>query len=206
MVRQVMPNLLSVKNVILLCDSWYAKVPLIGFVDEYEDLDIICNVRNDSVIYDLAPPTTGKRGRPPKHEKRLSIETDFSLSEEKIDGYYIVIRYVLSNLFGKRKVPAFVTFTGNAGSSKRLFFSTSFAEQLTIFCAWQEKASLNQTGTKQMKYIPLLLYGFRWNIEVSYYEQKTFWSLCKYLVRSRKEIKGQFNQHCLLCYENVTLL
>ena len=25
-----------------------------------------------------------------------------------------------------------------------------------------------------MKYIPLFLYSFRWNIEISYYEQKTF--------------------------------
>ena len=33
-----------------------------------------------------------------------------------------------------------------------------------------------------MKYIPLFFYGFRWNIETSYYEQKTFWSLCSYMV------------------------
>ena len=37
-----------------------------------------------------------------------------------------------------------------------------------------------------MKYIPLFLYPFRWNIETSYYEQKTFWSFCNYMVRSRK--------------------
>ncbi len=40
-----------------------------------------------------------------------------------------------------------------------------------------------------MDYIPLFLYAFRWNIEVSYYEQKTFWSLCSYMVRSRKGIE-----------------
>ena len=37
-----------------------------------------------------------------------------------------------------------------------------------------------------MKYTPLLLYSFRWNIETSYYEQKTFWSFCSYMVRSSK--------------------
>ena len=40
-----------------------------------------------------------------------------------------------------------------------------------------------------MDYIPLFLYAFRWNTEVSYYEQKTFWSLCSYMVRSRKGIE-----------------
>ena len=44
MVRQVMPSLSGVRNVILLCDSWYAKKNLLCIVDEYENLDIICNV------------------------------------------------------------------------------------------------------------------------------------------------------------------
>lgn len=77
--------------------------------------------------------------------------------------------------------------------SRRLFFSTVIPEQLQIFCAWQEKAPLNQTGSKWMKYIPLFLYSFRWNIEVSYYEQKTFWSLCSYMIRSRKGIEMLVN-------------
>ncbi len=44
-----------------------------------------------------------------------------------------------------------------------------------------------------MKYIPLLLYSFRWNIETSYYEQKTFWSFCNYMVRSCKGIEMLVN-------------
>ncbi len=44
-----------------------------------------------------------------------------------------------------------------------------------------------------MQYIPLFLYSFRWNIEVSYYEQKSFWSLCRYMVRSRKGIEMLVN-------------
>ena len=126
MVHQIMPELSHVKNVILLCDSWYAKNPLVHMVDEYENLDIICNVRNDSVIYDLAPPRTGKRGRPAKHGKRLSIEEDFSLSDEKIGDYYIGVKQVLSNLFGERKILAFVTSTEKEGSNKRLFSARFF--------------------------------------------------------------------------------
>lgn len=44
-----------------------------------------------------------------------------------------------------------------------------------------------------MKYIPLFCYSIRWNIVVSYYAQKTFWSLCSYMVRSRKEIEMLVN-------------
>ena len=44
-----------------------------------------------------------------------------------------------------------------------------------------------------MKYIPLFLYSFRWNIETSYYEQKTFWSFCSYMVRSCKGMEMLIN-------------
>ena len=44
-----------------------------------------------------------------------------------------------------------------------------------------------------MQYIPIFLYSFRWSIEVSYYEQKEFWSLCSYMVRSRKGIEMLVN-------------
>ena len=164
MVRQVMPVFSFQKNVIILCDSWYAKKDLVSIVDEYPNLDVICNARYDSVIYDLAPQPTGKRGRPAKHGKRLSPETDFSLSDEKIGDYYIGVRRVLTNIFGCREVLAYVTSSEKESSSRRLFFSTIFPEQMQIFCAWQEKAPLNQTGSDRMQYIPLFCYSFRWNI------------------------------------------
>ncbi len=193
MVRQVMPGFKEKKNVIILCDSWYVKKDLVSIVDEYKNLDLIGNARSDSVIYDLAPAPTGKKGRPKKHGRRLSIYEDFVLSTEKIGDYHTGSRRVLTNIFGKRQVLAYVTSTGKEGCSRRLFFSTIFPTQLQIFCAWQEKAPLNCTGSSWMQYIPLFLYPFRWNIEVSYYEQKTFWSLCGYMVRSRSGIEMLVN-------------
>ena len=84
-------------------------------------------------------------------------------------------------------------------------------EHVIIFCAWQEKAPLNQTGSDWMKYIPLFLYSFRWNIETSDYEQKTFWSFCSYMVRSCKGIEMLVNliniSYCamkLLPYQDKT--
>ena len=73
------------------------------------------------------------------------------------------------------------------------FFQHHFPAQLLIFRVWQEKALLNQTGSGRMKYIPIFFYDFCWNIKVSYYEQKTFWSLFSYMVRSRKEIELPVN-------------
>ena len=35
--------------------------------------------------------------------------------------------------------------------------------------------------------------SFRWKIEISYYEQKTFWAFCDYMVRSRKGIEMLVN-------------
>lgn len=193
MVRQAMPELAEKKNVIILCDSWYTKGGLVSVVDEYPNLGLIGNARYDSVLYDLAPQPTGKRGRPAKHGRRLSVERDFTLSDKKIGGYYIGTRRVLTNIFGTREVLAYVTATEKEGGSRRLFFSTVFPAQLQVFCAWQEKSPLNQTGSAWMDYIPLFLYSFRWNIEVGYYEQKTFWSLCSYMVRSRKGIEMLVN-------------
>ncbi len=212
MVRQVMPEFDGKKNVIILCDSWYVKKDLVSIVDDYENLDLVGNARADSVIYDLPPAPTGKKGRPKKHGRRLSIHEDFVLSAEKIGGYYTASRRVLTNIFGERQVLAYVTSTEKEKGSRRLFFSTIFPHQLDIFCAWQEKEPLNRTGSGWMQYIPLFLYSFRWNIEVSYYEQKTFWSLCSYMVRSRKGVEMLVNliniSYCamkLLPYKEETL-
>ena len=152
----------------------YLSVPL-GYrmwQKKESNLDLIGNARADSVMYDLEPARTGHRGRPAKHGKRLSVETDFTFSNEKIGDYYTGVRRVLTRIFGTREVLTYVTAAEKEHGTKRLFFSTVFPEDLQIFCAWQEKVPLNQTGSDRMKYIPLFLYSFRWNIETSYYEQK----------------------------------
>ena len=53
--------------------------------------------------------------------------------------------------------------------------------------------------------LPLFLYSFRWNIETSYYEQKTFWSLCSYMVRSCKGIEMLVNL-INICYCAMKIL
>lgn len=114
------------ENVILLCDSWYMKKPLVSISEEYPNLDMIGNVRADSVLYDLPPAG---------HGRQLSIETDFIFSAEKTDGCFIAVRPVITNLPGSRKVLAYVTAPEPGGGKKKLFFSTVFPEQLQIFSA-----------------------------------------------------------------------
>ena len=101
MVRQVMPEFRDKKNVIILCNSWYVKQNLVSIVDKYENLDLIGNARSDSVIYDLPPASAGRKGRPPKHGRRLSIYEDFILSAEKIGDYFTGSRRVLTNISGQ---------------------------------------------------------------------------------------------------------
>ena len=137
-IRKVMPAFSDIRNVILLCDSRYAKKNLVSIVDEYDNPDIICNVRNNSVIYDLPPAKTGKQDRPAKHGKRLSPEDDFAFSDEKIGDYFIGVRRVLSNLFGKREILAFVTSTGNVSGSMIVSRQLNYTKNngFMLFLCW----------------------------------------------------------------------
>ena len=106
MVIQVMPELASRRNVILLCDSWYAKKEVICLAEQFQNLDIICSVRKDTVLYALPPAPSGKPGRPPKRGKKLSVDTDFALSDKKIGNYHAACKTVLLLHRTKKVVPA----------------------------------------------------------------------------------------------------
>ena len=62
-----------------------------ALLERYAD-DPRAQVRRACGVVDLAPAQTGRRGRPAKHGKHLSVETDFTFSNEKI-GHRITILY-----------------------------------------------------------------------------------------------------------------
>ena len=130
----------------------YLSVPL-GYRMWQPNLDLIGNARIDSVMYDLAPERTGRRGRPAKHGKRLCVETDFTFSKEKIGDYYTGVRRVFTKIFGDREVLAYVTDTEKGNGTKRLFFSTIFSEDLKVFCTEEEHSSSDQTDHDPVNYI-----------------------------------------------------
>ncbi len=134
MIRQVMPEFRNKKNVIILCDGWYVKKNLVSIVDEYENLDLIGNARSGSVIYGLPPQRTEKRGRPASHGKRLSVQDDFTLSDEKIGDYDMAVRHVLTNIFGKRQVLAYVTSTKRVPAVGACFSAKKFDKKIQTWC------------------------------------------------------------------------
>ena len=60
-VKNAMRFIGSHRRVILCCDSWYPKEAVVDFVDKFDNLTIIANVRGDTVLYELPPKRTGKR-------------------------------------------------------------------------------------------------------------------------------------------------
>ena len=88
LVQQAMAIIGCERQVILLCDSWYTKVEVADLVRQFENLELICNARVDTVLYDLPPARTRKRGCPKKHGDRLYLE-NLSLSEPETGDWLI---------------------------------------------------------------------------------------------------------------------
>lgn len=195
MVRSVMPELVSCRQVILLCDSWYPKKTVPGLVDEFENLEIICNARIDTVLYNLPGEHTGKRGRPRIRGERADIR---SVRLEKPEGadYYMGCLEVITNLWKNRHVYAYVTASDpDKNSSFRLFLCTVPPEGLCVQADRHESRKIQNYSAWGM--LPLGLYSIRWNIEIGYYEMKSFWSLRDYMVRSVKGIERLINLTCI---------
>ena len=189
---------------ILLCDSWYPKAEVAALVEHFENLEMVCNARVDTALYGLAPAKTGKKGRPRKRGSRIQMD-DIVLCEPKTGDWLIGIMPVITNLWKDKVVYAFVTAPKNGKGSRRLFLCT--ADPRTISFDWENSADKTTCcyGAENIFYLPLAWYGLRWNIEVSYYEGKTFWSMEEYRIRSKEGIERLVNL-LSLSYSAMTLL
>ena len=67
---------------------------------QFPNLDMVYNVKKDTVLYELPPKPSRKRSRPKKYGKQLFLK-DISLSEHLIGAYNTEVQMVLSNLFGE---------------------------------------------------------------------------------------------------------
>ena len=189
MVADAMKVLKTIPSVILLCDSWYPKGEVLETVKTYANLDLIANMRIDTVVYDL-PQVTGKRGRPAKKGRKLSIYDDFAFTE--VGKYFIAARTVMTNLF---KTPIYMTVTAtnlDIRKGYRLFLSTVNHEKLYASFSSDDK-TLNDDSARVAWLLPLHLYSLRWNIEVIFYELKSFWSFGNYMLRSKNGIENLIN-------------
>ena len=204
LVAQAMKAIGLRRQVILLCDSWYPKAEVAALVEQFENLEMVCNARVDTALYGLAPAKTGKKGRPKKRGDRIHLEK-IVLSEPQSGDWLIGMVPVITNLWKGKVVYALVTAPKNGKGSRRLFLCT--ADPRTISFDWENSTDKTACsyGAENVFYLPLAWYGLRWNIEVSYYEGKTFWSMEEYRIRSKEGIERLVNL-ISLSYSAMTLL
>ena len=77
-----------------------------------------------------------------------------------------------------------------------IFYEIEFAKYILPYhmsIAWQESKILRDTSSKLMTFYPLKLYKLRWGIETNYYEQKMFWEIGSYKVRTKTAIEHLLN-------------
>lgn len=195
LVKSAMTVIGSERNVCLCCDSWYPKSEILSLPDEFENLAIICNARRDTVLYELPPEPTHKKGRPKVHGEKIAPD-DFIFTQVKGTDYSVGCRQVMTKIFGSRSVYAIAT--KSKGGCIRLFFCTKAPQQLHFDLNCHSSGKSLLYAQTDINFLPLTIYSLRWNIEVAYYEQKKFWSLSDYMLRSKVGIERLINLLTLL--------
>ena len=203
LVRNVMRVLGDQRQVILCCDSWYPKASVVRLVDEFVNLALIANVRSDTAIYELPPESTGRRGRPRVRGNKIPLK-DIDLSDIPDSDYLVGAKPVITELFNRRTVYAVVTKSKDR-DSRRLFICTADPATLNFDPAFAGNSSSSVFSDIDTGFLPLTIYEFRWDIEVSYYEQKSFWALEDYMLRSKIGIERLLNLLTIV-YSFMTLL
>lgn len=205
LVSHVMKSIPSETGVLLLCDSWYPKNSVAQLVEKHENLNIICNARIDTYLCGIPERKKGP-GRPKKYGDKIGIE-QIELKQVTYGDWNIGTEKVLTHLWGaERPVYAIVTQPKGGSGSKRLFLCTADPSRLVPDLElFPEESCYRKYGTESVMYLPLAFYTGRWPIEVCYYEQKAFWSLGDYRVRSSEGIERLINLQTI-CYGATTLL
>ena len=110
---------------------------------------------------------------------------------------------VKTKLFGSRTVYAIATKSKD-GKSYRLFLCTENPQNFCFDIAFADER-VASFAKADSNFTPLTIYALRWNIEVAYYEQKTFWALGDYRLRSHTGMERLVNL-LTLCYSAMKIL
>ncbi len=100
---------------------------------------------------------------------------------------------------------AIVTLPKSGNGSRKLFFCTKDPEGIGLDYKNCADDAIHEYREEDTCYLLLACHMPRWDIEVSYYKSKTFWSLEEYHVRSRRGIGHLVNLKCI-AYSAMTLL
>ena len=195
LIDMAMKALVDHPMVILLCDSWYPKGDVVKAVKRHKNLEMIANARVDTCIFELPPPHTGKRGRPATKGRQLDIHNPDDFHYIRVGDYFVTVKEVLTNLFGTETL-IYLTVTAadlSKHNTYRVFISTVLPKHLNQQFRGREKTLSQKLNAQILWLLPLYLYSFRWGIEIMFYEQKTFWSLGLYRIRSKEGIESFVN-------------
>lgn len=184
MVESVAPAL-NQYQVILSCDSWYTKKPFISKIEKFSNINVLGALRSDTVMYEVSyEKHTGKRGRPRKRGHRINYKT---LDYVKDGKYFIAHTQAKTNLTDKIVYITVTTTDIETFKSVRLYMSTINPDDINSF----DNSTANDSDTLDKTIYNI--YKIRWNIEVIFYQQKTFWSFSNYMVRSKAGIEKYVN-------------
>lgn len=138
-------------------------------------------------MFEINIEKTHKRGRPRKRGKRIDYH---NLEYKKDDKFFVAHIKVAVNLID---TPVYITITTTdivKFTSVRLYMSTIDLNEINSF----DNISIDET--KEDKLVDKSIYNIYriyWNIEAVFYQQKTFWSLGNYMVRSKEDINKYVN-------------
>lgn len=184
MVTSVAPALKKYQ-VIVTCDSWYTKKPFINEIEKFSNINILGALRSDTAMYEVfCEAHTGKRGRPRKKGNRINLK---NLNYSKEGKFFIAHTQAKTNLTEKIAYITVTTTDIEAFKSVRLYMSTINPNNINSF---DNLATDNSNVLDKTIYN---IYKVRWNIEVIFYQQKTFWSFSNYMVRSKAGIEKYVN-------------
>lgn len=187
-------------QVIVLCDAWYTKKSFIARVKALDNVELMGAVRVDTATYDLPPQPTGKRGRPRKKGKRIDYR---KLNYSNEGDLKVSTIYCLTNLIEQPIYATYTTTNSETFSSVRLYICTIPLERINSFKVKQEQGM--ELGNKPKITNVFQVFRMRWPIEVMFYQEKTFWSFGKYMVRSKVAIE-KYAYLVGVTYTLVTLL
>ena len=157
-------------KICVTCDAWYPKKEIIEFINKYDNVEAIVNVRIDTALFDLPPEKTGKRGRPQVRGRKLSID-DFEFHSVPDTDYKVAYRHVITNLFGNKRVLAIVT-EKKSENSRRLFICTNEdACRIDPNIISDKNAKAIANVSKELNCYAS--FSLRWGIETVFQEQKT---------------------------------
>lgn len=164
------------RQVFFLCDSWYPKGCIAGIVDEYQNLDIICSARIDTVMYDLPPRCIGRHKCSRKQGERLSPENLVRTSPEK-EVWRISVRPVFTRLWGGRAGHCHVLQKWQWKPQavllhKRFGRYTIDYRRCGDWCDSWIRGGIYPLSPSGLLYASV-------GLETSYYESKVFWLLAR---------------------------